>query len=93
MHFVYVLACADGSYYVGETTDPEKREKHHNEGRGGTYTARRLPVRLLYSETFPTREEALERERQIKRWTAAKKAALISKDAQALRGLSQRRRR
>jgi putative endonuclease len=68
---VYILRCGDNSLYVGRTANIELREQTHNEGRGGTYTALRRPVRLLYSERHGTVEEAIARERQLKRWTRA----------------------
>lgn len=88
MHWVYILKCADGSHYVGETTDPETREQLHNEGRGGKYTTRRRPVELVYSEPFNSRDDALRRERQLKGWTSAKKTALVRGDLGALKSLS-----
>jgi predicted GIY-YIG superfamily endonuclease len=78
MWFVYIVRCADDSLYVGETNDLDLRLLRHNEGRASAFTARRRPVVLAYSEQCPTREAALTRERQLKRWTRAKKEALIS---------------
>jgi predicted GIY-YIG superfamily endonuclease len=75
-HDVYLLRCADGSLYVGETSDLQTRERHHNEGRGGSYTARRRPVLIVYAEQYSSRKGALERERQIKRWSSEKKELL-----------------
>lgn len=86
--FVYILECVDGTLYVGYTTNLEKREQRHQEGRGGAYTAARLPVRMVYSESFPTAGAARRRERQIKGWTHAKRAALVARDQESLRMLS-----
>jgi predicted GIY-YIG superfamily endonuclease len=83
--FVYILRCADGSFYVGETNDVQGRLADHNRGRGSAHTVKHRPVTLAYVEEHPTRSVCLERERQIKRWTRVKKAALIAGDALALR--------
>ena len=87
MHWLYILRCADSSLYIGETTDLELRILRHNEGRGCAFTASRLPVALAYSESHDDRESALRRERQLKRWTCAKKEALIAGDLVALKRL------
>lgn len=72
MHCVYILRCADGSLYVGSTDDLETRMGRHSEGRGATFTAKRLPVSLVYSESLPSRLAARRREAQFKGWTTAK---------------------
>jgi predicted GIY-YIG superfamily endonuclease len=91
-HYVYLLRCADNSLYVGETSDLQTRERYHNEGRGGSYTAKRRPVHIVYAEQHRSREEALTRERQIKRWSLVKKELLVRGDVAALSGRSQRAR-
>ncbi|MEH6724166.1 MAG: GIY-YIG nuclease family protein [Qipengyuania sp.] len=78
--FTYILRCNDGSYYTGHTEDLEIRMAQHQTGALGGYTAKRLPVVLLWSQDFPTRDEAFEAERQIKGWSRAKKEALIAGD-------------
>ena len=80
LHYLYLLRCADTSLYVGETSDLRSREQDHNEGRGGTYTAQRRPVQIVYAERYGSRDEALERERQIKRWSRHKKELLVHGD-------------
>jgi len=85
MFWVYILRCADGTLYVGHTTDILRREQAHNEGRGGRHTASRRPVRMVYTERHVTLESACARERQLKRWTAAKKQALIAGDMKQLK--------
>jgi len=65
---VYILRCADGSYYIGLTEDLEGRENAHNNGRGSTYTFLRRPVRLVYSESYDSLEKAVGRERDIRPW-------------------------
>ena len=89
--FVYILRCADGAYYVGSTSDLASRVATHNAGRGPGFTACRRPVELVYSEPFTTMGQAREREIQLKKWSRAKKEALIGGDAKALHDLSRRR--
>ena len=75
--WVYIVHCSDNSYYTGHTDNLEKRLAEHKSGEFEGYTARRLPIRPLFTEEFSKREEALGRERQIKGWSRAKKEALI----------------
>ena len=82
--FFYILRCSDGSYYVGSTTDLDARAATHMAGEGGDYTARRLPVEVVYTEEFETLYEAFLVERQVKGWSRAKKEALIRGDYEAL---------
>ncbi len=91
MYFVYLLRCRDGSFYVGSTQDVDERLKVHQSGRGPAFTAQRLPVELVYRELFTTLPDAVRRERQLKGWSRAKKAALIAGDAQQLHELAARR--
>jgi putative endonuclease len=76
LYTVYILECADKTLYVGYTINLALRLKQHNDGRGGQYTAARLPVRLIYSETCHTAAAARTRELQIKSWTGAKRRRL-----------------
>jgi len=79
--WVYMLECADGSYYVGQTDSLEKRVAQHQAGDiPGCYTFKRRPLTLVWSQGFPSRMEALTSERQIKGWSRAKKQALIAND-------------
>jgi putative endonuclease len=89
--FVYILRCADGSYYVGSTTDVAARVEAHNAGRGPRFTACRRPVTLVYTESFHTMDQARQRQLQIKKWSRAKKEALIAGDLFRLHTLSRRR--
>src|SRR5512133_3587500 len=75
--YVYILRCSDGSYYTGHTDNPEKRLAEHHSGICLGYTATRLPVELLFSQDFTTREEALSAEQQIKGWSRSKKEAMM----------------
>ena len=74
--FCYILECSDGSFYTGWTTDPLRRLRQHNQGRGSRYTRQRGPVRLVYIEPQPDRTTAMRRERTIKNLTHAQKLAL-----------------
>ncbi len=80
MFYIYILLCADNSYYVGHTDDLEKRLTEHNAKKYDGYTAKRLPIKLVYSESFSTRDEAFIVEQKIKGWSRAKKQALIEGD-------------
>jgi len=91
--YVYMLACADMSYYVGSHRgyDPISRVIDHNEGVDpGAYTFKRRPVELVWCEPFDRFDEMVARERQIKGWSRAKKEALIRMDGGALKALSKR---
>ena len=77
--YVYLIECADDSYYAGQTDDIETRMKQHESGRIG-YTSSRKPLKLLWSGEFETRDAAIAFERQIKGWSRAKKEALIKGD-------------
>ena len=90
--WVYILRCSDGSYYAGSTTlDPDERTAQHNDGTYGGYTALRRPVTLLFQEWFQDIRYAQEFEQQIKRWSRAKKEALIRREWSALPALARRR--
>lgn len=86
--WVYILHCADNSYYTGHTDNLEKRVAQHDTGELGGYTHHRRPVTLMYSQSFPTRQEALASERQIKGWNRTKKEALINGDWKRLQQLA-----
>ncbi len=87
-YYTYILKCADNSYYVGHTENPNQRLKTHNSGQGPKWTALRLPVELVYCEISGKLEQAIKRERQLKKWTRAKKEALIAKNITKLKQLS-----
>jgi len=75
--YCYILECADGTFYTGWTTDPERRLKQHNNGSGSRYTRSRLPVNLVYLEPQPDRATAMKRERAIKHLSRDRKKKLI----------------
>jgi len=85
---VYILCCANGSYYVGHTHDLETRLETHQEGKGSAHTAKYRPVTLVYSEKAADKTSAVRRERQLKKWSHAKKEALIRGDVQRLKRLA-----
>ncbi len=68
MWFVYVLKCEDGSFYTGATNNLEKRLEEHKKGNGGRYTRSHKVVKIIYSEEFLTKSQALKREIEIKKW-------------------------
>jgi len=75
-HWVYVVECADGTFYTGYTTDPERRVAEHNAGEGAKYTRGRRPVELVYTEECASRSAALSREYEVKQLSHEEKAAL-----------------
>ena len=79
MNYTYIVKCADGTLYTGWTNCLEKRLKAHNGGRNGAkYTKTKRPVSLVYYEGFITKEEAMQREYQIKQLTRERKLELIN---------------
>ncbi|QRM42136.1 GIY-YIG nuclease family protein [Rhizobium sp. BG4] len=88
---VYILRCRDGSYYTGLTKQNiEARVWEHNARIYDGYTAKRLPVELVFTETYDRIIDAIARERQITGWSRRKKEALIALNYEALPGLSKR---
>jgi putative endonuclease len=86
--YMYILKCADGTYYTGSTKKLVERIHQHKSGNGSNYTRDRLPVILVYLEYYPRIEDAFLREKQVQRWSAAKKEALIKRDIQRLKELA-----
>ena len=79
--WVYILQCADGSYYTGHTDNLDLRIAQHHQGYFPTcYTFKRRPLELVFSQEFVTREEALTSEQQIKGWSRKKKEAMMRSD-------------
>ena len=90
--FLYVLLCADGSYYTGTARmSLDTRIAQHNSGTFGGYTTQRRPVVLVFSQWFDRVTDAIAAERQVKGWSRAKKEALIRGDLARLPELSKRR--
>lgn len=71
--FVYILLCEDSSLYTGSTNNLEKRFKTHKNGKGGKYTRSHKPLKIIHSEKFETKSEALKREIEIKSWSRGDK--------------------
>jgi putative endonuclease len=76
-YWVYILECTDGSFYTGSTSDLERRVVEHQTGTYCGHTSARLPITVVYSQEFPDPLTAVNAERQIKKWSHAKKEALI----------------
>ncbi len=90
--YVYILRCADGSYYVGSTRKSlDERVAEHNAGSFGGYTAGLRPFVLVFHQEFDRITDAIAAERQVKGWSRAKKEALIRCDFARLRDLAKRR--
>lgn len=77
--FVYILRCANDAFYTGWSTDPQKRLKQHNSGKGAKYTQMNNPSELVYIEELPDKISALKREKQIKKLSHQQKSLLINK--------------
>jgi predicted GIY-YIG superfamily endonuclease len=94
MHHVYILKCADDSYYVGMTINLERRLKEHQKGyRDSSYTSTRRPVELVWSGEMQTRADAIKVEHRIKGWTRAKKEALIRGERKGIHEIVKRERK
>lgn len=82
---VYILKCSDGSYYTGICNNLARRLSEHKEGGDPKcYTWKKRPIKLVYQEIFCDVLDAIEREKQIKKWTRAKKQALIQENWEKL---------
>jgi len=92
MPWTYILECADGSFYVGSTTDLDRRVGEHNDGLGAAYTRRpgRRPVKLVWAADFYRKDEAFAFEKRVQGWTRKKKLALIDNRWDLLPALASR---
>ena len=89
MYYVYILRCCDGSFYTGYTHDLAQRmQEHHNPTNYSSYTATRLPVQLIWSQSFPNKWQALKVERQLKGWSRKKKIAMMNGNWDLVKWLS-----
>jgi putative endonuclease len=77
MWYIYILLCFDNSLYTGATNNIEKRFLDHKNGKGGHYTRSHKPLKIIHSETFSSKSEALKREWEIKSWSRDKKIAVL----------------
>ena len=91
MAWMYILECADGSYYVGSTKNLERRITQHLTGLGSRYTAGRLPVKLVYVEEYDRISDAYAREKQVQNWSRAKREALIHGEYEMLPPLAKKK--
>jgi len=82
--YMYIVLCADGSYYTGSTANLEKRLEQHQHGEGASHTKKRLPVTLVYYEEYPKIADAFYREKQVQGWNRKKKEALIKGNIEVL---------
>lgn len=89
MPYMYILECADGSYYTGSTKDLERRLWQHQNGMGAKHTAKRLPVKLVYCEFYDRVSDAFYREKQVQGWSRKKKQALMAGDTNELHRLAE----
>jgi putative endonuclease len=76
--YMYILECAYGKYYTGSTLDLDRRIEEHQNGEGANFTAKNLPIKLIYFEEFQRIDEAFYREKQVQGWSRKKKEALIN---------------
>ena len=91
LSFVYILKCADDSYYTGITSNLEKRITEHNIGKHrDSYTYNRRPLKLVYYAEFTDINLAIQSEKQIKKWSRAKKEALINGEFEKLPNLAKK---
>ncbi len=91
-YYVYILSCSDGSYYTGVTSNLTKRlEEHQHKKHRNSYTATRLPVKLAFFCTFTEITIAISTEKQIKKWSRAKKEALINAEYELLPNLAKKK--
>ena len=86
MCYTYMVECNDGSLYTGWTKDLERRLRAHNARKGAKYTKSRRPVRLVYSEEFDTKAEAMRREYAIKHMSRPEKLKLIQQQSIKIKG-------
>lgn len=89
VYYTYLILCSDGTYYTGVTNDVDRRFQEHCDGLQPTsYTAKRRPLKLVYVESYQWIQDAIRREKQLKRWSSAKKRALIMNDERVLHELA-----
>ncbi|MFK7755738.1 MAG: GIY-YIG nuclease family protein [Flavobacteriales bacterium] len=82
--YMYILECCGGSFYTGSTVDLARRVTQHQSGNGSNFTRDRLPIKLLYSEKYDRIDYAFTREKQVQKWSRAKKIALMNGDLNEL---------
>jgi|SRR5699024_1144264 len=91
-YYVYILKCNDDSYYTGVTSNLDERFQEHQEGKHlNSYTYKRRPVELVFYQKFTDINLAIRYEKKIKKWSRAKKEALINKEFDKLSKLSKKK--
>ena len=93
LYYVYVILCEDGSFYTGYTKNVNSRMRLHMNGKGARYTRIHRPKRLVYTEGFVSRAEAMRRERRVKTMKHAEKSRLIRSQAKAMQKTDRRNRK
>ena len=92
IYYVYILKCSDNTFYTGITSDIESRLVAHQSGKyKNSYTANRLPIKLVFYCEFTEPTKAIETEKQIKKWSKAKKLALINGNFEILPNLAKKK--
>jgi putative endonuclease len=91
MAWMYILECADGSYYIGSTKNLDQRIMQHQSGKGSRYTSSRLPVKLVYGEEYDQVADAYYREKQVQNWSRAKRESLINGTPELLPALAKKK--
>jgi len=92
LSYIYILKCNDNSYYTGVTSNLEKRFGQHQSGfYKGSYTYFRRPLALVFHASFTDINLAIDTEKQIKKWSRAKKEALINDEYEALSNLAKKK--
>lgn len=90
-YYVYLLLCADGTYYTGVTNDLQRRIQEHKCGSNEhSYTSKRLPVEFKYYTSFTDVTQAISFEKKLKKWSHAKKLALINSEWEKLPNLAKK---
>ncbi|MBL4587131.1 MAG: GIY-YIG nuclease family protein [Flavobacteriales bacterium] len=90
--FVYILKCSDGTYYTGVTNDVQRRFNEHEGGNhADSYTFRRRPLQLVFAQLFLEPMQAIRFEKRLKKWSRAKKEALIEGRFNDLPSLSKKK--
>ena len=92
IYYVYILKCSDNTYYTGVTNNVDRRVREHQSGEAlNSYTSKRRPVQLVFYAEFSNLEDAIEKEKKIKKWSKSKKEALINEEFELLPVLSKKK--
>jgi putative endonuclease len=92
LSFIYILKCSDNSYYTGVTSSLDKRLNEHKYGKyQDSYTCKRRPIEVVFYAEFTDINLAIRSEKQIKKWSRAKKEALINDEFEKLPNLAKKK--